>query len=369
MQPQDMRQYIYILSPKAVPEFPVTHAPGSVISLGRLDIAWRSSFGEPGRLLTSVRATACRRMETNLLLFQMLSRRIPLIAPTTPASALPPHMQKSGSFGGSNTPPRSRSPQPPYRPQTPPVSGRVQSPVPFAPRVTRTGTMPMSPPMAVTTLPTLPNVLVDLVVIDFPRDEITVDKPFQLTCQLTVSTPMEQETSRPLSFVIQHLLPIRTMVVGPLHQREEARQPRESSATLGSGQSTPSPTGTPPRGNFSFSESLAQRLLVASPRVMYRDEAENEGGGETQGIVLPSPFTLSEEVTKKRGASPAGASAFPLEIEIGGEETASLEFKLEYIAFKTGFCTVGGLRVLVAGDGPVASVAKEWNVIGEMWVR
>jgi hypothetical protein len=54
MQPQDMRQYIYILSPKAVPDLPITHAPGSVISLGRLDIAWRSSFGEPGRLLTSV---------------------------------------------------------------------------------------------------------------------------------------------------------------------------------------------------------------------------------------------------------------------------------------------------------------------------
>jgi hypothetical protein len=54
MQPQDMRQYIYILNPKSTPSFPVTHAPGSIIPLGRLDISWRSSFGEPGRLLTSV---------------------------------------------------------------------------------------------------------------------------------------------------------------------------------------------------------------------------------------------------------------------------------------------------------------------------
>lgn len=56
MQPQDMRQYIYILTPigSSLPEFPVTHDPGSVISLGRLDISWRSSLGEPGRLLTSV---------------------------------------------------------------------------------------------------------------------------------------------------------------------------------------------------------------------------------------------------------------------------------------------------------------------------
>ena len=227
----------------------------------------------------------------------------------------------------------------------------------------------MSPPMSQATLPTVPSASVDLVVVDFPREEITVNKPFRLTCRLTVSGPVQQETSRPLSFVIQHLLPIRTTVVGPPRQQEEGRQPRQGSITLGSGQSTPSPTGTPPRGNFSFSESLAQRLLVASPRVMYRDEAENEGGGEVEAIVLPSPFTLSEEVAKKRGASPGGASAFPLEMEMGRGETASQEFKLEYIAFKKGFCTVGGLRVLVTGDGPVTSVAKEWNVIGEMWVR
>ena len=54
MQPQAVRQYIYILSPSSVPTFPVTHPPGAVISLGRLDISWRSKFGEPGRLLTSV---------------------------------------------------------------------------------------------------------------------------------------------------------------------------------------------------------------------------------------------------------------------------------------------------------------------------
>jgi trafficking protein particle complex subunit 13 len=54
MQPQDTRQYIYILTPSSLPPFPVVYPPGSVIVLGRLDISWRSSFGEPGRLLTSV---------------------------------------------------------------------------------------------------------------------------------------------------------------------------------------------------------------------------------------------------------------------------------------------------------------------------
>lgn len=54
MQPQDIRQYMYILAATTLPTFAVQHAPGSVIPLGRLDISWRSSFGEPGRLLTSV---------------------------------------------------------------------------------------------------------------------------------------------------------------------------------------------------------------------------------------------------------------------------------------------------------------------------
>lgn len=55
MQPQDMRQYVYTMTPTSIPTFPVVNAPGSIIPLGRLDISWRSSFGEPGRLLTSVR--------------------------------------------------------------------------------------------------------------------------------------------------------------------------------------------------------------------------------------------------------------------------------------------------------------------------
>jgi hypothetical protein len=54
MQPQDTRQFIYILNEINPPAVPVQHAPGAVIPLGRLDISWRSSFGEPGRLLTSV---------------------------------------------------------------------------------------------------------------------------------------------------------------------------------------------------------------------------------------------------------------------------------------------------------------------------
>lgn len=54
---QEMRQYIYILLPKALigaNKVHVSPTPGSTVPLGRLDISWRSSMGEPGRLLTSV---------------------------------------------------------------------------------------------------------------------------------------------------------------------------------------------------------------------------------------------------------------------------------------------------------------------------
>jgi len=56
MQPQDQRQYVYILCPKsaATASFPAIHPPGANVPLGRLDISWRTSFGAPGRLLTSV---------------------------------------------------------------------------------------------------------------------------------------------------------------------------------------------------------------------------------------------------------------------------------------------------------------------------
>ena len=54
MQPQDLRQYVYVLSPKNMPKFPVTLTPGSSIPLGKLHLEWRTSFGEPGRLSTSV---------------------------------------------------------------------------------------------------------------------------------------------------------------------------------------------------------------------------------------------------------------------------------------------------------------------------
>lgn len=70
MQPQAVRQYIYILTPTSSSSFPVIHPSGSVIPLGRLDISWRSQFGEPGRLLTSVRSVLNSGFKLSLLTYR-----------------------------------------------------------------------------------------------------------------------------------------------------------------------------------------------------------------------------------------------------------------------------------------------------------
>lgn len=59
LQSQDISQFVFTLFPALAPLLPSVYAPGSTIPLGRLDIAWRSSMGEPGRLLTSVNDSCC----------------------------------------------------------------------------------------------------------------------------------------------------------------------------------------------------------------------------------------------------------------------------------------------------------------------
>ncbi|KAF8337622.1 uncharacterized protein EI90DRAFT_3043622 [Cantharellus anzutake] len=147
MSPGDTRQYLYVLSPResdgdgseAPPERPSKQAPGSTVPLGRLDIAWTSSFGEPGRLLTS-----------------MLSRKIaplPIPAPlnpnantagtSQPISSLPPYMYPKIAIPPHVSGPASSI----SRPHSPTVTTSTSTPgsrpgSPF--RVRNVGTGPMS---------------------------------------------------------------------------------------------------------------------------------------------------------------------------------------------------------------------------------
>ncbi|KAJ7871510.1 hypothetical protein B0H14DRAFT_3083791 [Mycena olivaceomarginata] len=334
MQPQDMRQYIYTLSRKSVTLGPVVHAPGSVIALGRLDISWRSSFGEPGRLLTS-----------------MLSRRIPLcrghILRSYPAHdpARPPFPQRPGS------PFRNRPPSTVVgRPQTPP---------------------PQSAPLPVS------DIDVSLTVKDIPRASIKLESPFKISF-----------TRSSLSLVVQHLEPPRTTAAStlfPPNPPPEPYSPRLTSLTS-PGFSTPSPMSA------TFNYALAhQKLLAVSPR-----RGLDDGHGAGTGPTLPPPFFEGVDELKfasvKSGVVFCGASAAflpPIELARPApsedeETTGPEESRLHYMPLSKGFNTVGGLRVLLFEDVSVdessdseddkplfrgeAKILKEWDVVAEIWV-
>ncbi|OCH95303.1 DUF974-domain-containing protein [Obba rivulosa] len=324
MQSQDMRQYIYILSPIVPPPFPAPHTPGSILPLGRLDISWRSSFGEPGRLLTS-----------------MLSRRIPLIqappqTPQSPAipskqppSAIPAHLQRSSTASGVLS--RPQSPQQGQRPMSPPVYPSTPPPYrPDSPFRARQSTMPgpvatrpqsPAPGSPNTTSRSLDDLEVDLVVRDIPKESLRVENPFKVAFTMTVSAAVpiakaeEARRQRVLSLVVQHVQPARPDSTTTLTQNPIAGGAREpwSPRIPGSEFSTPSPYDTPHRGDFH--DTLAQRLLHATPRQAREDregDTNTDGGGDTPAppsartglgsVKLPPPFAQPGTVDMSKTA-------------------------------------------------------------------
>ncbi|PPQ63169.1 hypothetical protein CVT24_005714 [Panaeolus cyanescens] len=370
MHPQDMRQYIYILTPKHVEPVPPLHTPGSVIPLGRLDISWRSSFGEPGRLLTS-----------------MLSRRIPL--PTAqPASALPPHLKRFGSIVDNQSRPRSPSLNQ-SRPGTPPLGHRPASPStnkPLPP--TSNTTLPHSP--SVTMLAsrlTLPDLEASLVVVDIPRDNIQIEKPFKISFSLTLSAicgPALPQHRRRLFLAVQHISPQKPVQAPVASVAPEVSSPRVPS----SGFSTPgSSTGT-------FNYALAhQKILAASTVDRGPNSLAIESSSDESGPILPLPFYDSTVDTKNvrpkvMAVGPSAIFLPPLEMDFINEKnepkvysTTSLD--LSFIALHHGFASVGGLRLLLVGEeiilpgneGPrpedvvkKVQTLKEYEVIAEIMI-
>ncbi|PIL23761.1 hypothetical protein GSI_13511 [Ganoderma sinense ZZ0214-1] len=453
MQPQDVRQYIYILLPVSLPPFPITHAPGAILGLGRLDISWRSSYGEPGRLLTST-----------------LSRRIPLIqAPSNsqtpppgvkqPPSAIPLHLQRSNTVSGS--PSRSQSPLPPQRAMSPPANQAAPAPYrpssPFRSRPQSVGpparnqAQSPGPPPSFTPVQRPPeDIEIDLIVTSIPRDSLELDEPFNIAFKVTALAPVplprlnESRRQRIMSLVVQHTQPPKEMTVAAAVASAVATAAGPPSLQGGwtprlpsSGFSTPSPYGTPPRADFP--DTLTQKLLVASPRHVNGSDVESDGGDTpgpnthtggrvydmpppelrlppgadptrpradgitflgTSSLFLPAlrlPIpSLSTPATQPRisghsrdisdSSADSESDNEPLVAPDRLKVTASQEFELSYVPRKSGFLTVGGLRVLIVedrlvdeddnADGPMLvmpvmepRVLKEWGVVGEVWVK
>jgi len=392
LQPQDLRQYVYILTPKTVDLVPTVQAPGSIIPLGRLDIAWRSQFGEPGRLLTS-----------------MLSRRIPLppVLPQ-PVSAVPPYLKRNV----------------PSRPHTPTASmasmasqsfvSRPSSPVPH-----RAGSMSVASPtspyppllvdLAPSTIP-LPDLEAHLVIRKSPPSEIKLNQELVIPFTLVLmSNPVagKENVKRHVRVIIQHLRTMPVIPVAPVHvtagqQQHHQQQPGEafSPRLPSSGFSTPTST------SVGFNYALAhQKLLAASSRTALveavplqtpQESVEGQAGflGDGTRVVLPPPYfegNLDELKVHTNGVVYSGPSTISLdllELSLVSNEgskpdeklkvRAVQDFEVVYIPVRTGFHTIGGIRILALEDRLVegddnppkrkASTVKEYEVIGEVWV-
>ncbi|KAH9001443.1 DUF974-domain-containing protein [Lactarius akahatsu] len=411
MQPQDTRQYIYVLSETNPPSIPAQHAPGTILPLGRLDISWRSSFGEPGRLLTS-----------------MLSRRIPFPPNPPPPrpqqpqqmSALPLHLQRSTTVSGLSPHPPSRSSTPPaggpapYRPSSPfrnrPMSVPPRPQSPLTTSSAGTGSHPIAAAAAAHLVPPVDPIDVDLVVRSIPHGALPVDKPFRVACTLGVAASVREGRQRTLSLAVQHVqlqsaAPAAAPdVVAPLPTTASHLPPL---AAAGATTAPSSPAARTPLvllgGPFVGSPRTTQQLAgpeaadestlrVPPPEPVAGDEGRYEKLRGATHFVGPStllvpPLTfVARTIPETSTWTPFGGGGDDKK-DVGGagatkKEEHFWEFELAYAPLKTGFVPVGGLRVLLLEDRvdggaeayadkrtSVPATLREWDVIGEIWVK
>ncbi|KAG2061292.1 DUF974-domain-containing protein [Suillus hirtellus] len=395
MQPQAIRQYIYILTPTSSSSFPVVHAAGSVTPLGRLDISWRSQFGEPGRLLTS-----------------MLSRRFPGPTPVPnpvptpapplqhPVSALPPYLQRTVPSAPSS-PARPRSPQlPPSRPSSPtPAPYRPGSPFRTRPQSSTAGSMsnmPVAPNQQQPAPPAPASVLdveVDVIVNHIARQSIAVERPFKIAFTATVSAalPKAKGKQRVITLAVQHLrYPRATAIAYPEpFQATETISSRFSSLGLNSAMST---LVTPVQNSPNMA---SENLLVISPEKIltrggptlpppYFEFADEEKRAKLKGCVFVGSSTQFLNPIALTDPSHASQHEDSSDNDMRKAE-GSQEFELTFLPMQTGFVRAGGLRILLVRDELVdvdtdqathlgsgareARTMKELDVVAELWVH
>ncbi|KAG8727521.1 hypothetical protein FRC11_013000, partial [Ceratobasidium sp. 423] len=355
------RQYLYILAPTpaATPSFPIIYPPGTIIALGRLDMSWRSSFGEPGRLLTS-----------------MLSRKIPLPPAPQPATAIPPHLQQQRQQPGRPGSPVPYKPRPGSisRPMSPGPGGSISGSL--------VGAISPTPGTTVGNIPgtgAMKDVQVDLVVTSIPST-IYLDRPFKVKCSIGVLAPLpspppdqlidtSEETEKPtrqITLTIQHTHHSSLRPSAPLAaataMAPEVSSPRALLSAL------TSPGAGTPRGGITMPTPdlgtlLQTDLQQTSLPLPYSDKAPLE----SPVFLGPSSRVLPAIVISDPAPVPTEGPLVQLgkkEREGKGEGWVDVEF--EFVAVKgTGIVRIGGVRVF--GEGGV--VLGEWEVLGEVWVE
>jgi len=237
---------------------------------------------------------------------------------------------------------------------------------------------------------------VDLVVRDIPRGPIPVETQFNIAFTLKAMASVPPAKYRSIAIAVQHVqLPLNGSHVPSAQPNVSVTSPR--SIVAGSSPALPQ--------LFSWQSQtvLDDRTLVGSPLISL---ADGDGGAEpTRGAVslLPHPVPQpgdEERYAKSDGARHLGPSALflpacrltlpALQREDDDEAQSrdsrplkaetSWDFEFTYLPVRTGFSTVGGLRVLlvddrIEDDGDDARrrtvptrMLREWDVVGEIWV-
>ncbi|TFK67879.1 DUF974-domain-containing protein [Pluteus cervinus] len=328
LHPQDIRQYLYILSRKKPSTLPTTHHPGAVIALGRMELVWHSAFGEPGRLLTST-----------------LSRRIPLQAVSAqPAPALPPHLRR-----GPHTPT-------PSRPQSPVVNSRPNTPPTQKPRQD-----PSSMELAQPSSPPLPDAQV-VVLIRQASSCVQVNRPFTVTLTLiiTLPRPFLPDDGRVSTLVVQVAQPEHLPVI-----RSQAFYATQSSQSEFSAPS-------------SFAASIPyphNQQLVLSPKGQH--DGSLDAPLESRPSISLSPYRQVWGPQNGQILVPIGPSAFHFSTgHLEKNSSDEFDFRIKFISRTPGLHTIPGLRILLlpqSGEQNMDKMArsqilKVWDSLGTVWV-
>jgi trafficking protein particle complex subunit 13 len=304
----------------------------------------------------------------------MLSRRIPLVAPSQstaprqqPASALPLHLQRSSSV----------APHPPSRPGTPPIN-QPSTPLAYRPASPRTRPMsvPSRPQTPVQQSQHPPDPLeIDLVRQEMPQGHITVDTPVRIKFSVGLSAAVPEGRRRIVKLAVQHV--------------------QLSSSSESSRRSTPALTNTTsPRPGHGAVGSVATQnslRLITTP-VPAQSQEQHTSDPSSDDIDplkhLPRPIPTSGD--EEKYARLDGARLFGTSIQFLPSHTLEadgkpvfVECEMAWIPVRRGFVRLGGVRVIVIEDhlsevdggdtytggssGP-PRILKEWDVVGEVWV-
>jgi hypothetical protein len=250
---------------------------------------------------------------------------------------------------------------------------------------------------------------IDLVVRSIPRGALHAGKPFCVACTLGVTASVREGQQRTLSLAVQHVQPSAALSVTPgtappasTTTATAATTSRLASAVAMALASSPSSTprtpsalldgplvGSPPHATQSTEQEEddpASRQRIPPPEPMQGDEARYDKlRGATRFLgastLLVPPMTLVRthaEPSSVLGSGGGGGG----DNDVDRKEVRFWDFELEYTPLRTGFVPVGGLRVLLLEDrvhgaeevypqrrSSVPLVLKEWDVIGEIWVK